>query len=152
MVGTVTFKIEGGKELADTLKTLGPRVAVRGGDQALRAGAKPILKEAKRLVPVRTGRLRRSIVARRGKAEIDTRSIYIGVKPPGRRYAHLVEFGTRHSAAHPFLRPALDVRARDAFQAMTNALATFILRQEWRRAIGLLASGVDLDFGDGDGE
>jgi HK97 gp10 family phage protein len=151
MVGKVTFEIEGAKEIEALLRDMGPKVATRIGDKALKAAARPIVKEAKRLVPVKTGRLRRSITARKGKSDGPAeRSVVIGFKPPGRRYAHLVEFGTSHSAAKPFFRPALDARARDALAAMTEALADGILRQEWRKALPQIADGIDLFAAEGE--
>lgn len=38
-----------------------------------------------------------------------------------RRYAHLVEFGTRYSAAHPFLGPAARLLKREAVQRILAA-------------------------------
>jgi hypothetical protein len=74
----------------------------------------------------------------------------IGFKKPGKRYAHLVEFGTRFAAAKPFLRPALDAEHDNAIKAMVEELSDFILRAEWRKALSLINTGVTLDFGDGD--
>lgn len=141
MVGKVTFEIQGAKEMEALLKDLGPKVATRLGDKALRAAARPIIKEAKRLVPVRTGQLKRSIVAAKGNNKQTEREVLIGFKPPVSRRAHFTEFGTSHSAAHPFIRPAMDARAQDALNAMVDALATGIEREEWKRAV---ASGGDL--------
>ena len=141
MVGRVTFEITGAKEMEALLKDLGPKVATRLGDKALRAAAKPIIQEAKRLVPVRTGQLKRSIVAARGRNKQTEREVLIGFKPPVSRRAHFTEFGTRHSAAHPFIRPAMDARAQDALNAMVDTLAEGIEKEEWKRAV---ASGGDL--------
>lgn len=73
---------------------------------------------AKRLAPVKSGQLKKSIknVVRTGK-----HGVYAVIGPAhgfktvvdGRpndpvMYAHLVEFGTTHSAPNPFLRPAMD--------------------------------------------
>ena len=83
------------------------------------------MAEAKRLVPVRTGALKRSIttaVERRRKGQAE-RVVVIGFKKPHSRRAHLEEFGTRHSAAHPFMRPALDTKANEALSEMGDELA-----------------------------
>ena len=37
-------------------------------------------------------------------------------------YAHMVEFGTRHSRARPFMRPALDAKGQAAVNAVQETL------------------------------
>lgn len=78
-----------------------------------------VLRRAKRLAPVDTGRLRSSIhiVDNTGvlvppdgdstvlKEPTEEGAVRIGTNV---RYAPYIEFGTRHMAAQPFLRPALD--------------------------------------------
>jgi len=84
---------------------------------ALRSAAAPVLSDAKKRVPVATGALKKglavsvSVKAVEGKADIGVRRGKAG--QPARR-AHLVEFGTRHSRAQPFLRPALETKAKVA--------------------------------------
>ena len=149
MVGKVEFKITGAKELEQTLKEMGPKIAVRIGDKALREGARVIVREAKRLAPRRTGALRKSIAAVKGRdPRPEMRSVVVGFKKPGRRYAHLVEFGTSRAAAQPFLRPALDTQAKEALNTITEVLAEGILRQSWRKALGVIAAGEELKFGE----
>lgn len=41
-------------------------------------------------------------------------------------YGHMVEFGTRHAPAHPFLRPAYDAAAARARKAVLDAMTTQI--------------------------
>lgn len=68
-----------------------------------RAGlvAQQLRTEAIRLAPVDTGRLRQSIGVRR----IGDGHYRVGTNVS---YAPFVEFGTRHTRAQPFLRPALE--------------------------------------------
>jgi len=142
MVGKITFEIKGAKEMEAALKDFGPKVASRLGDRALRAAARPIIKDAKLRVPVRTGELRRSITAvtaSRGRRD-NQRQVQIGFKRPTSARAHLVEFGTSKMAAQPFMRPALDTQAAAALQAMAETLADGIAREEYKRAV---AAGVD---------
>lgn len=108
MVGGISYKITGARELERKLLGLGPAVATKIGADALLEGAKPILKDMRRRAPVKTGALRKSIATKavRGTGSVLTR--IIGFRAPGRYYAHLVEFGTRHSGSRPFMRPALD--------------------------------------------
>ena len=150
MPSALQFKITGAKELEAALKDIGPKIATRIGDKALREGAKVVVKEAKRLCPRRTGALRKSIGAVRGRGnKPDQRSMLIGFKKPGRYYAHLVEFGTVHSAQKPFLRPALDARAEDALKKMQEVLADGILRQEWKQALQFMSqTGDEIGFGE----
>lgn len=68
--------------------------------EALEKTADEIVGEAKRLVPVRTGRLRNSI----GIEEIRKLSIVIAATAP---YAGIVEFGTSRMVARPYMRPAI---------------------------------------------
>lgn len=148
MVGQITFEIRGAKEMENLLKELGPRVAGRIGDRALKAAAKIIIREAKRLVPIRTGSLKRSIVgvsSGRGRAA-NQRLVQIGFRKPVSRRAHLTEFGTRHSSAKPFMRPALDSQHSAALTAMVEVLADGIARAEFKQAY---AAGAD--FGEFEG-
>lgn len=84
---------------------------------ALRDVAKFLRKEIKQTVPVRRGVLRRNVGT---WVKVDkktyTPTLYVGVysrqraKKKGYLYAfhaHLVEFGTRHSRAKPFLVPSV---------------------------------------------
>jgi HK97 gp10 family phage protein len=128
MVGILKFKINGGKQLESRLMELGPRVAQSGGDRALSAAARMIVREAKALVPVRTGDLKRSITyTRSGKGRgSNERLVLVGFRPPVSRRAHFTEYGTARSAAKPFMRPVLDARAQDALNIMAEVLAMFL--------------------------
>lgn len=127
MAGKLTFSIKGAREMEKLLLQLGPRLAAKAGDQSLRAGAKPIVDAAKRLVPVDTGKLRRSITARISRAyRANQRIILIGFTRPRSAIAHLVEFGTVKMRAQPFMRPALDTQAKNALTEMGRVLAVGI--------------------------
>lgn len=62
--------------------------------------ARAVRDDAKRIVPVRTGRLRNSI----GISDPGPRSVVVDATAP---YAGYVELGTRYMRAQPYLRPAL---------------------------------------------
>ncbi|HKX36646.1 MAG TPA: HK97-gp10 family putative phage morphogenesis protein [Rhizorhapis sp.] len=123
-------KISGGPELEAALTELGGKIAGRLGTNAVRAGARVIAAAARQKVPVRTGRLKKSIRIFDDRelslAKGSERAAYAGTREP---YAHLVEFGTAHSAAKPFLRPALDESAQDALDKLTDNLAGGIERE-----------------------
>lgn len=61
-----------------------------------------MVNEAKRFCPVDTGRLRSSIAHKEGR---DGKGLFVDVGSSV-KYAVAVEFGTKHSAAQPYLRPA----------------------------------------------
>src|SRR5262245_66681991 len=92
MVGIVKFEMRGVKEMEQMLKDLGPAIANRLGGRAVRAGARPIIKDAKARVPRRTGELKRSIVAQkeraRGEAYAATQTVLIGFKKPASSAQH----------------------------------------------------------------
>lgn len=123
MPGTVTLKITGAKELEEALRGFGPRFTNRLGNKALKAGAQPIVDEAKRKVPVRTGQLRDSITSVVARTrEPAQKKVKIGFLYPAARRAHFTEFGTANQPAQPFLRPALDTQAQAAIDEITKTL------------------------------
>lgn len=125
-----TFGISGAKEMEKLLTELGPEVARRVGQTAVRAGAMVIVEEAKRLVPVRTGELRASITAVSVKTNEEKQvTAEIGFLKPTSRRAHLTEFGTATQAAHPFMRPAMDAKAGEALEEMGKVLGRGIDRE-----------------------
>jgi HK97 gp10 family phage protein len=137
------LNIKGGAELQKLLDQLPVKIEKNIMRSALRAGARVIANEAKAIVPVDDGDLKRSIrtgsSAKRGKVIAYVRA---GGKK-GSFYAHMVEFGTaahlivpknrkslsiggqQVSAAHhpgaqakPFMRPAFDNKANEAIVAV----------------------------------
>ena len=134
----VQMRIEGLEELRDKLlklKRVTGRKVVR---KALNEASKPILRTAKAKVPVDTGLLRKSL-GRKQKSYRGGRSVVIigprtgfkrevtvagkkQVRNPA-KYSHLVEFGTRRTAAKPFLRPAFDELLHQTVAAITNTIA-----------------------------
>ena len=151
-------KIEGLAELHTLLQELPARIeanVLRGG---MRAGAKVIEEEAKRLAPIgkdvqTAGELRDSIRismrSRRGKVSAT-------IKAGGKKawYARLVEFGTaahlirpknkkslffaalartevHHPGAKkkPFMRPALDSKAQQAVQTLAQYIRARLPRE-----------------------
>ena len=66
-------------------------------------------------------------IARKTKGNRVAGQPYEAMKDPN-KYAHLVEFGTSHSAAKPFIRPALDSSRNEAFEAMREGYRTHLVR------------------------
>lgn len=139
----IKTRIRGLRELDAVLRKLGPEIASKVGDQAARAGAKVVVDDARQRVPVRSGALRESIVVVGGRqaqrlkttaTQEANRVAVVTFKKPHSRRAHLTEFGTRHSAAKPFLRPALDGNQNAVLQKMADAMRRGVLRESKKLA------------------
>ena len=125
----IEAKIQGLKELDNILATMTRQVQGRALRQSANAGAQVIKKEARSLVPVDTGLLRRNIIVARSRRNSrpgkETYNITIreGKKakrgPNGRSafYGYFIERGTSKKSARPFLRPALQSKQREALDA-----------------------------------
>ena len=110
-----------------------------GVTRALQAGAAPIeqqmLQNASRDPKIISGDLRGSIhTGSVKKRQGGGKRITIGVhhKEKGAFYANPVEFGHGGPApapAHPFVRPAFDVKAPEAFEEMKRVLRDEITNQ-----------------------
>ena len=106
---------------------------------ATRAAANVVRDRARELVPKNTGNLKKSIVSiqRNGDklkfnqfsmAQSDQNKITFSVTPSKGHpndgwYAHFVEFGTSHSSAKPFLRPAFDQSNNESLEASKKYIA-----------------------------
>ena len=119
-------EIIGDKQLIANLNALAPKIKKKIMKPAMRKGAAAIAKRAKRKVKKRSGMLQKSIKAKatkngNGQVYVDMKAAgeYKGKRVVPKNYAHLVEFGTRTSAAHPFMRSALAEGKNEAFQATT---------------------------------
>lgn len=103
--------VTGDKELDAILDQVEPRMAKRLQREELKKAAKQIiLPEAQARVPVDSGQLEESLVARalprsrtRYGYEVRTRD---GFFKGDEFYGGFIEFGTKHQEADPFLRPA----------------------------------------------
>lgn len=120
----VQVKVEGLRELEAQLAKLTKATGKRVLKKTLVKAAHPLAELAASKVPVGEGDLKRSITVgvklanrqaklHRKAFRDDRRSVevFIGASyelGAGGRHAHLVEFGTVHSAPHPFMRPAWD--------------------------------------------
>ena len=121
------YSIEGVGEILTRLQKISAGITTTGSDEALIEAANLVVADAKRLVPVRTGALKRNIdrtAPRKGRSF--ERVIHVGVRPPISRRAHFTEFGTVHNSAQPFLRPALDANSRPATSVMARILNSFM--------------------------
>ncbi len=124
----IDFSMKASAQLERNLATLGPTVGRKVGQRAVRKGAKVIVDQAKRNVAKnrKTGNLQKSLTVQAEKKrflKFDEVGAVMGFKRPTSRRAHLLEFGTRHSRAFPFFRPALDTKANAALRVMRAEVA-----------------------------
>lgn len=114
------------KKLIETLQKFPKNIQKNVMVGAVRAGANIIRDEARRKVPIKTGTLKKSIVSIQRKAQNGL--ITFSVTPSKGKtndgwYAHFVEFGTSHSSAKPFLRPAFDQSNNESLEASKRYIA-----------------------------
>jgi HK97 gp10 family phage protein len=108
---TAFLKVEGIEDIQEMLKERAPRVARNLMRATVQAIASNIAKDAKKDAPKRSGNLRKSIKAKRKKSPADqpVSQVIVGEgkgEKPNAFYWKFVEYGTQHSAAHPFITPA----------------------------------------------
>lgn len=90
-----SVKMEGWDELEQLLQIAPAQISSRIAVRALRRGAAIIRDEARRIVPVETGELRRSIRVRAFRQGTRAeRTVTVWVQGPEKSLAILVEFGT----------------------------------------------------------
>lgn len=144
-------------DLKQKLEALGSELPKEMIETALKAGALPIVAEAKLHAPVKTGTLRRSIHEGEPEWESDTvASIKIGVSLAEVPYAARQEFGfvgteevkehtrtsktgvvhtvhtfTREAStpAHPYLRPGFDNKREEAVKEMADVMKVLIRKR-----------------------
>ena len=136
------LSITGADEIKKALKKLSTNVATNVMVGAIRAGANTVRDEAKRLVPVKSGRLRKSIQTRRAKTR-QKHTILFAVAPMTRtihtlqdangikryNYARVIEegrkaeFGTSITRPQPFMRPAFEKNGTKAIEETRKYLA-----------------------------
>jgi HK97 gp10 family phage protein len=98
-VATGTVKLIGGEELRRKLLTIDKKVAKQISSQALRAGAKVMLDATRRITPVISGTLKRSLKVRAGKRKKDRVSFQVQTRDGDYKgetfYGAFVNFGHR---------------------------------------------------------
>lgn len=128
---TGTFTLSGVDELNRVFKQLPKKLGEKAVLNAVRAGARTVRDEARRLVPVKTGQLRKDIkvITEKKSRRTAEKLVSVGVKGPSAFRAHFIEFGTRNFPARPFLRPAAANKAEEAIRIMTTQLGVQVEKQ-----------------------
>lgn len=136
MAKPVTVQVDGLRELGERMKSLKSDMANRIARAATAAGSVVIRNAAQQSVPVDTGNLKKNIIVKRlPKGEARFTSEHIVTVRKGRLtdkqktaglksayYGTFVEFGTAHTPARPFLRPAYDQNKERAVEAIKDRI------------------------------
>lgn len=105
------IEVKGLDEAVRKVRSLTSSLEAREVEKILSKGMRVVRDEAKQRVPVKSGKLKSAIKARigkrRGKFVAGAFSAVDFKKAP---HAYLVEYGTRHSRAKPYFRPAWDTK------------------------------------------
>ena len=134
------LQFSGFEEAATLLDALPKRLGEQTLLKTLRKGGRPIVAEARSRVPVKKKALIRSIGTFNGRRGGKGQQIYLGPRRGGgfKGYAgHLIEYGTAPRtkkngastgsvAAHPFMRPAFELRIQEAREIIKNELRDII--------------------------
>lgn len=150
----MTIKVKGMAELLEQLTQLEATLAAKALAKAARKAFAPVLAAAKAMCPKDSGALADSLAIKVEKPSSGDAVVKVGIRigaghgaqqriaaaafgeaqslelPPARRW-HFVELGTSRSAAHPFLRPALDSEAGTVVGLLKEEL-----RKEIAKALG----------------
>lgn len=146
------IKVEGFRELRSKIAKLDGRLQKKVYGAAVRAGGKVLVDAAKAKVPVRTGSVRKSLTHRanskpsKGLFGVKV-TIKGGLKASPRvahrkgnkgkpyfpdaveRYYRFQELGTKHHPAKPFLKPAIEGKAREVLNVVKETLAAGLERE-----------------------
>lgn len=128
MAEALKVSVEGLEELREQFSALSDRMQAKALRDAMRGAARPVVQEARARAPVRTGRLRRNIIAKVFSGPKTVTAI-IGFRAEGKRgdvrnafYGMFLELGTSRMTARPMLRPALDAKGGEAVSLFAAAL------------------------------
>ena len=142
MRNSTHIELKGVRDVMRALERLPDDLQRSAENSVLRAGAKPILKAAKLRTPQESGLLYESlginvrkvrgqrtarVGARNGRGRRVMRNGRMVYSDPA-KYSHLVEYGTSHSPARPFIRPAVESAGREVVGAMADGYRRHLTR------------------------
>jgi len=139
---SVGIEFKGLKELNRAIQRLPEELQKRAYRSVITTGARVIASHARKNISTeRTGLLKKSIGvkaivskgANSGALAIigpkrRVQGEYKGKRVIPANYSHLVEYGTSHSAAKPFIRPAIDSSGSKVMTKMAAGLNRFMTR------------------------
>ena len=126
-----SMKVEGLRELNDALEELPKATQKNVLKRVAVIALEPFIEMARAIVRIgKTGRLHDSLTIatrlskRQAKLARANKKSYVEVYAGASAlpHAHLLEFGTRHSKAFPFMRPAWDSKHRVALELVRQNL------------------------------
>lgn len=141
MADKLQIKIDGVNRLVMKLRKMAPSKAKRALSGAMNRAAKPIISEARKGAPKRTGIMKKSIGSKLKKYAKGTflflivgarRGFGTAITEEGRKtprnynpvnILHLIERGTKSRAARPFLLPAIARTKTKVIQVFKTELA-----------------------------
>lgn len=130
MAKVFAIDVVGAPELKAQLAALEPKVAKKLTRKAMREAQKIVLADAKRLVPVDTGQLRKSLAIRALKRSRSRFGVSVQTKEglfKGEQfYGGFIELGTKKMEAKPYLRPALYDNEAKVRETFADSLREFI--------------------------
>lgn len=143
MASTVTFRVDGLKELGERMRKLSEKVALKAAASATSGAASLVKKTAKRTLLANskeTGLLEKNVIAKKVSKSRTTltsehivtvkKATYVrdGEKVSTRKTGSFVEYGTVKMAPEPWLRPALANNIQPAINVMKDRLAKAITK------------------------
>lgn len=132
MAAVIDISIFGDKQLSAKLSAMVPKVQKKITRQALRQGAKRVRDEARRLAPVDSGALKKSLKVRAAKnlrrgsfglSVLTGTRAELGISPEAKfYYPAVLEYGGRGHEAQPYLRPAMDATRAEVLGLIKSSI------------------------------
>jgi len=119
MAVAASIEVRGLKELERKLRRLPEAVAGEALKRAMEKAAEPLEKSMKDKAPVKTEALKKSVQTDTVKDSRSEVQVNVG---PSKFYSHMIEFGTTHSRAIPFIRPAFDAEKERVVRIFSSEL------------------------------
>lgn len=138
MPNMIDIRLLGAKDLQRKLNRLELKTGKKIVRRALRKGGRPVLATAIAGCPVKTGRLKKSLVLKarkphRGYFGVEVRTgtrEELGIAPDDKSfYPASVEYGHGNVPAHPYLRPAMDANRERAKGIITRHIRAGIVAE-----------------------
>ncbi|MEX1040191.1 MAG: HK97-gp10 family putative phage morphogenesis protein [Pirellulaceae bacterium] len=139
MAKKAKLMVTGDKEIDAILTGLPARIQKAAMRKTMRPAMKIIEKEAKRLAPVETGDLKKSIKVKAMKRSRKHIGIHVivsdGFFKGDQFYAAFHEFGTKRQDAEPFMRPAFDNKGKEARDKVLKDMPKIVEQEAKKKGI-----------------